>query len=244
MYSFGSGVLIGARTDIPGATPLNFGLLQDVTIEETASTKSLMGQFQRPIAIARGAVKTTGKAKVARISGLAFANLYYGVTPTPGQIATSFAEAWAIPTSPPTITVNGASTFVEDAGVVFASSGLPLTLVAATPAEGQYCVAAGTYSFSAADAGRAVLVSYTYGLSGVGQKFSVPNQLMGTTPTFKAKFWTTFQGAALSLQLSNCVSSKFSFATKLEDFVLPEFDFEAFADASNNVMTWSFAEAS
>jgi hypothetical protein len=244
MYSFGSGVLIGARTDVANATPINFGLLQEITIDESATTKSLMGQYQRPVAIARGSVKTSGKAKVARISGIAFASLYYGVAPLPGQIATSFAEAWAIPATPYEATVANAATFVEDAGVTFAASGLPLTLVASSPAEGQYSVAAGVYTFSAADTGKGVLISYTYALSGSGQKFTISNQLMGTTPTFKAKFYTTFQGNPVSLQLNNCVSSKFSFATKLEDFVLPEFDFEAFADASNNVMTWSFGEAS
>ncbi len=93
MYSFGSGVLLGTRTDIANATPLNFGLVQEVTIDESATIKELTGQFQRPVAIARGTIKTTGKAKVARISGMAFANLYYGVVPTAGQVATSFAEA-------------------------------------------------------------------------------------------------------------------------------------------------------
>ena len=69
MYSFGSGVLVGTRTDVVGATPVNFGLVQEVTIEETATVKELYGQYQHPIAIARGTMKTTGKAKVARISG-------------------------------------------------------------------------------------------------------------------------------------------------------------------------------
>ena len=244
MYSFGSGVLIGTRTDIPNATPLNFGLLQEITIDESATTKSLMGQFQRPIAIARGSVKTTGKAKVARISGLAFASLYYGVTPIPGQVATSFAEAAAIPASPFQVTVANSATFIDDGGVVYAATGLPLTLAASSPAAGQYSVAGGIYTFSAADTGKSVLATYTYAISNSGQKFTVVNQLMGATPTFKAKFYTTFQGNPVSLQLNNCVSSKFAFGTKLEDFVLPEFDFEAFADASNTVMTWSFGEAS
>jgi hypothetical protein len=244
MYSFGSGVLIGTRTDVPNATPINFGLLQEVSIDESASTKSLMGQFQRPIAIARGSVKTTGKAKVARISGIAFSSLYYGVTPAAGQVATSFAEAWAIPATPYEATVTNAATFVDDAGVTYAATGLPLTLVASSPMQGQYAVADGVYTFSSADSGKGVLISYTYGVSAAGQKFAIANQLMGTTPTFKAKFYTSFQGLPVSLQLNNCVSSKFGFGTKLEDFVLPEFDFEAFADAANNVMTWSFGEVS
>jgi hypothetical protein len=244
MFVFGSGVLIGTRTDIANATPLNFGLIQDVTIDESATTKALMGQYQRPIAIARGGIKSTGKAKVARISGLAFANLFYGVALTAGQIATSFAEAGTIGASPYQATVANSATFVDDGGVNYTLTGLPLTLVASAPAAGQYSVAAGVYTFSAADTGKGVLINYTYTISSTGQKFTVANQLLGTTPTFKAKFYTTFQGNPVSLQINNCVSSKFGFGTKLEDFTLPEFDFEFFADASNNVMTWSFGEAS
>jgi len=245
MYSFGSGVLIGTRTDIANATPVNFGLVQEVTLDETASVKELFGQFQRPLALARGTIKTSGKAKVARISGLAFANLYYGATPVAGQTATSFAEAGTVAASSPyVVTVANAATFVGDEGVVYAASGLPLTKVATSPAAGQYSVAAGVYTFDATDAGKAVLVTYTYTLTTGGQKFTIANQLLGTTPTFQALFYTTFQGQSVTLSLNNCTSSKLSFGTKLEDFVLPEFDFACFPDASGNVMTWSFSEAS
>jgi len=245
MYSFGSGVLLGSRTDIANSTPINFGLVQEVTVEETATIKELTGQFQRPVAIARGTIKTTGKAKVARVSGLAFANLFYGVAPSTGQLATSFAEAGAVAaTAPFTFVVANAAAFVDDEGVLYAATGLPLTKVASAPGVGQYSIAAGVYTFNSADAGKAVLASYTYTTSGAGQKFTVANQLLGTTPTFQAIFYTTFQGQAISLKLNNCTSSKLSFHTKLEDFVMPEFDFQCFADAAGNVMTWSFAEAS
>ena len=247
MYSFGSGVLLGTRTDIANATPLNFGLVQEVTIDESATIKELTGQFQRPVAIARGTIKTHGKAKVARISGMAFASLYYGVLPTAGQVATSFAEAETVAaTTPFIVTVANSATFVADAGVLYAMTGLPLTLVASAPAAGQYSVntSTGVYTFNSADAGKAVLASYTYTVSGAGQKFTVANQLLGTTPTFQAIFYTTFQGQAISLRLNNCTSNKLSFHTKLEDFIMPEFDFSCFADAAGNVMTWSFAEVS
>ncbi len=245
MYSFGSGVLLGTRTDIANATPLNFGLVQGVTIEETANVKELTGQYQRPVAIARGTIKTTGKATVARISGLAFANLFYGVTPSAGQLATSFAEAAAVPAIAPfAVTAVNSSNFVDDEGALYAATGLPLTKVASAPSAGQYSVSAGVFTFNAADAGKAVLISYTYTAAGSGQKFTVANQLLGTTPTFQAVFYTTFQGQAISLKLNNCTSSKLSFQSKLEDFVMPEFDFSCFADVAGNVMTWSFAEAS
>jgi hypothetical protein len=245
MYSFGSGVLIGTRSDIANATPVNFGLVQEVTIDQAASVKEIYGQFQYPLAGARGTIKTTGKAKVARISGLAFANLYYGIAPASGQLATSFAEAGTIPASSPyTVTVANSATFVADEGVAYAATCLPLTKVASSPTAGQYSVAAGVYTFNSADAGKAVLSTYTYTIASAGQKIAVANSLIGTTPTFQAVFYTTFQSQAVTLQLNNCVSSKLSFGTKLEDFVMPEFDFSCFADASGNVMTWSFAEAS
>lgn len=245
MYSFGSGVLLGTRTDVADATPLNFGLVQEVTIEETATIKELHGQYQRALVEARGTIKTTGKAKVARISGMAFANLFYGVTPSAGQLATSFAEAGAVAaTTPFTFAVANAATFVDDDGVLYAATGLPLTKVSSAPATGEYSVAAGVYTFNSVDAGKGILVSYTYTVNRTGQKFTVANQLLGTTPTFQAVFYTTFQGQAITLKLNNCTSNKLSFQTKLEDFIMPEFDFSCFADAAGNVMTWSFGEAS
>ena len=203
MYSFGSGVLIGTRTDIVNATPVNFGLVQEVTIEEAASVKELYGQFQHPIAIARGTIKTTGKANVARISGLAFASLFYGVTPVVGQVATAFAEAAIVPAvAPYTVTPANSATFGDDAGLLYAATGLPLTKVATAPTAGQYALAAGIYTLSAGDAGKALLVNYTYAITAGGQKFTVTNQLTGATPTFAAQFYTTFQGQAVSLKLN------------------------------------------
>ena len=245
MYSFGSGVLIGTRTDVVNATPVNFGLVQEVTIEEAATVKELYGQYQHPLAVARGTIKTTGKAKVARISGLAFASLFYGATPTAGQLATAFAEAASVPaTSPYTVTPANSASFVDDAGLIYAATGLPLVKVASAPSAGQYTLSGGVYALAAADAGKALLVNYTYTIAIGGQRFPVVNQLTGTTPTFQAQFYTTFQGQAVSLKLNACTSSKLSLHTKLEDFVVPEFDFTCFADASGTVMTWSFAEAS
>ena len=243
MYSFGSGVLIGTRTDIANATPLNFGLLQEVSFDENATLKELYGQQQRPLAIARGTIKTTAKAKVARISGLAMAHLFYGVTPIAGQVMTAFAEAGAIPaTTPYTVTAANSATAVDDLGVINALTGLPFIKVASAPTAGQYSYAAGVYTFAAADTGKAVLLNYTYTLTTGGQRFTVTNALLGTTPTFACQFYTTFQGQACNVKYTNCTSSKLGFSTKLEDFVMPEFDFSVFADAAGNVATWSFGD--
>ena len=52
--------------------------------------------------------------------------------------------------------------WASDLGVTYAESGAPLTAVAAAPAAGQYSVAAGVYSFAAADAGASISLSYGY----------------------------------------------------------------------------------
>lgn len=247
MFAFGSGVLIGKRTDLADQTPINFGLVQEVTLDLSFDTKELYGQYQLPVAIARGKGKFTGKAKMANISGLALGTLFFGINPAAGQVATIFGEGpTAIPVTPFTLTVANGATWTKDLGVVNAATGLPLTLVTAAPDAGQYSVAAGgIYTFSSADnvAGVEVLISYNYTISATGQKIVQVNALLGTTPTFEANLYTTFQGKPLTVQLPNCVSSKLAMATKLDDFLIPEMDFDIFADAAGNIGTWSFADA-
>jgi hypothetical protein len=245
MFSFGSGVLLGTRTDVANATPINFGLVQEVQLDLSYTSKELYGQFQWPVAIARGQGKITGKAKMARISGIAFNNLFFGQALTVGQLATSFGEAGTVTTGSVTAVNNGAGVFGDDYGAVYAATGLPLTKVASAPAVGQYSVSSvGVYTFNAGDNGKQVLLSYTFTVSGSGQQVTLPNPLLGTTPTFQAQLFTTFQGQPLNVKLFNCVSNKLGFHTKLEDFVVPELDFNVAANAAGNVLQWSFAEAS
>jgi hypothetical protein len=246
MFFFGSGVLLGQRTDIANATPVNFGLVQEVTLDLSFEVKELYGQYQLPVAIGRGKGKLTGKAKMARISGLALGSLFFGQPVSAGQVATSFGETATIPSTPFQVTVANGATFVDDYGVVNASTGLPLTRVASAPAAGQYSVnmASGQYTFASADTGKAVLISYTYTVAASGQQIAVTNQLLGITPTFQAQLYGTFQGLPLNVKLYNCVSSKLGAATKLDDFMVPEMDFSMFANAAGNVMNISFAEAS
>ena len=244
-YSFGSGTLYGVRTDVANATPVNFGLVQDVSIDVQFDHKELYGQNAFPVAVARGKGKITGKAKVARISGMVLNSLFFGASLTAGQVATAFGETGTVPAvTPYTVTAANSAALVQDYGVVYAATGLPLTKVASTPTQGQYSVTGGVYTFAAADQGAAVLLTYTYTIPASGQILKVTNPLIGTTPTFSANFYTTFQGKSVTVNMPNCVSNSLKFQTKLDDFVIPEIDFSAFADAAGNVMTWSFNEVS
>src|SRR6185437_3547873 len=180
IFEFGSGVLLGVRTDIANATLVNFGLIQECQLDLSFTTKELYGQYQFPVAIGRGQGKLTGNAKMAQISGLAFNNLFFGQSLTPGQLTTAFGESHVVPAVTPfTVSVTNAGEFVDDYGVLYATTGLPLTNVASAPVQGQYSVAAGVYSFAAADAGAAILVSYTYTVASAGQQLTYANQLIG-----------------------------------------------------------------
>jgi hypothetical protein len=233
--AFGSGVLIASTT----SGPLQFGSLQDVSVDFSFSTKQLMGQYQFPVAVARGAGKISGKAKFANIDGPVLNQIFFGASAETGQKLWSYNEAANIASAAPyTVSVANAAAFDQNLGVVYASSGTPLTQVASAPAAGQYSVASGVYAFNAADAGKALLISYSYTQTAAGSKAIIANRPMGIAPSFQIDFYQNnpnVPGAQWSLRLYNCISSKLNLASKLEAFTIPEMDFEAFANAANNI---------
>ena len=243
MFVFGSGVLIGTPQ---GGTPINFGLAQEISINIATSTKALYGQNNFPVAIGSGTRKMTGKAKLARISGQALGNLFFGIPPSVGGAQTQFGEATNVPASSPyTYSTNFHTTFGSDQGVVYASSGLPLKQVASGPTTGQYAVSAGVYTFAAGDAGAALLISYTYTVTAIGENIAVISQPIGPSITFSANLFASdpTTGKQFSLLLYNCVAEKLAFGTKLEDFMVPELDFQCFANAAGQVCQLNFGDA-
>lgn len=244
LYTFGAGTLWGTTTD---AVPevIQFGTLQEVSVDISSSTKQLFGSKQYPVAVGRGTSKVTGKAKFAALSGQMIGKLYFGVSPTNGQTTTVNGEAGSVPAaSTYTITVAQSSTWTEDLGVVYAATGLPMTRVATVSAAGQYSVAAGVYTFYSTDASTSVKISYKYTVASTGQKLVVPNALLGTAPIFGMTLENKWSANKEVLTLYKCIGSKFSLSTKLEDFKIPEFDFEAFCNDADNLLEWSFSDQS
>lgn len=243
LYKFGTGVLYGVNT-AANSTPIKFGALQDVAIDLTFTEKELYGQSQFPLAVARGTGKVTGKAKFAQINGLTYNGLFFGQTLTAGQVVGVDAEAATVPASTPfTVTVSNAATFKADWGVTDSATGLPLTLVASTPATGEYSVSnAGVYTFAAEDTGKAVSIAYSYTIAASGHTLNVQNQLQGVSPFFTARFNTTYNNVQYYLQLQRCMASKLSIPSKMADWNIEEMDFSCFADASGLVATIGLAE--
>lgn len=259
-FAFGAGTLFGVRTDVANSTPVEFAALQEGSVEFSASTKEAKGGYQFPLAVARGTGKISCKSKMVTINGRIFSDLFFGVAQTVGQLMEAYHEAAvAIPTTPFTITGANGATWVDDLGAVYGPllsdgtacslSGQPFTKVgsAATPIAGQYKVAAGgIYTFSSADnvSKYMAAISYTYTYAAAGNRIVVANQLLGVNPVFTAVLNVPYTGPSgqlnLLIKLHACVAEKLTFATKLEDFIIPEFDFACFADSSNNLATISF----
>lgn len=235
-YNFGAGNFFGVPSGAT-PTPVRCGVLQEVTIDFSATIKELVGQYQYAAAVARGQVKVTGKAKFARINANAYNSLFFNDTVTPGMTLLALDELGVIPSATAyTITVANGATFSQDLGVVNALTGVPYTRVVSAPAAGQYSLnaATGIYTFAAADAGQSVVFCYMYTNATRGFTTTLNNKLMGVAPTFLGVFAGTFGGKQLNMILNSLTSNKLSIiGTKTEDFSIPEVDFTASVNAAN-----------
>lgn len=246
MRFFGSGNLIGTPAGA-NPTPLMFGILQECSLDFSFTIKELYGQNQFPVDIGRGTAKITGKAKQGDLDADIMGQLFFNETVTTGQLLAAINEPGAIPGSVSyEITVANAGTFLNDEGVYFAATGTRLKRVGSGVTAGEYIVDedTGEYTFAAADASKAVIISYTYSSATGGKTFDITNNLLGDAPTFgllfNGKRVTNGVTRNVNIKLNRCMSSKLSLATKLEDFTIPDFDFNAMADDSGSVGTMSF----
>jgi hypothetical protein len=238
---FGSGNFYGTST-ASNSTPRKVVTMQDISFDLSYATKQLFGQNSFPVDVRRGEAKFGGKAKFANVNGAALNDLFYNQTATIGQLLASVSEAGSIPASVSYIvTVANSATFDTDLGVIYATTGIPFTKVASAPTVGQYSVAAGVYTFAAADASTAVYIDYLYTSATGGTKIALSNQAMGLTPFFTGVFTSNVSGKIVTLKLNQCTSSKLSFSTKIEDYGIHELDIEIMADAGNNIGTLSIS---
>lgn len=249
MYHFSIGGLFATPIGSFAATnptPTQFGTVQDASFDIQGTIKELYGRNAFPDDAKRAQIKITGKVKAARIHAKLFNDLFFGsgsTRSTTHSIA-QIDEAGTIPATPYTITVTNSATFSEDLGVVRVSDGYRMVKVSSGPITGQYSVSAGVYTFAAADTTLAMLISYTYTSTTGGISYLVTNQAMGREPSFimqlAEKNATTSE--VMKVKLYACKASKLSMPVKNDDFVIPDLDFTAFADASGNVMKFDMTE--
>lgn len=250
MYNFGLAAVIGKRTDVTGQPPLFMGTIQDINIDFDRKIETLLGQYNIPVAAGGAEMKISGKAKYARFQANLLTNSFLGTSVSTVQ-AGQMLEMGV--NEPHTVgagnlaTVTNSSGWTEDLGVFYVANGIQLLPSNPVSAPGQYTVTAGIYTFNAGDAGAGVNIFYNYTVAVSGaSEVSITNALMGPVPSFELNIKESFNyfGANknLIIKLNQCVSPKLSWPFSNAKFSIQEFDFQALADASNNVGTIAMTE--
>ncbi len=120
-----------------------------------------------------------------------------GTIPASGLYQIKAAQEWGL--------------WARDDGVKNASTGAALTKVTGTPATGQYSVAAGLYSFAAADAGSGVLISYSFipaTLEGackeiVAERYAYRQRIGRKSDSFQGSVTTSYDNTRLTQYVMN-----------------------------------------
>lgn len=253
-YIFGAGVLWATPlvdaygNTVTNGTPIQLATAQEVSMDESFETKKLYGQNQFPVDVGRGKGNLGVKAKFAQVNGLAVSSLYFGQTLSTGLQGYVYDVTGAAISATPyqiTPTVPNSGVWSADMGVRD-SNGLPMTKVASAPATGQYSVAAGVYTFAAADTAKTVFISFAY-TNTIAQapgsnNMNIKNLPMGAAPIVRLDVFFKKNGKMFSTQYPQAMASKLGWQSKLDDYMVPEMDFECFADAAGNAMYRSFSE--
>lgn len=250
-HVFGAGVgwatpqTLGDGSVIATPTPLMFGVMQEISLDVSFELKQLHGQNAFAADVARGKGTVSGKVRWGQINGDIYNSVLFGQTVSAGiQSARYDTTGATIPTTPFQVTPTAPSsgTFEKDLGVID-SNARPMTKVTGTPTTGQYAESSGTYTFASADAGNKVYINFAYtATSTTAKKSTVANVVMGYAPTFTLDVYMPYKGKSHILRMPNCIATKMALATKLDDHMLPELDFSAFAGADGNVFTWATSE--
>lgn len=234
MFEFGLGAMFSRNSD---GTSVEFGTLQGCDFTFSFDKKELFGRKQVAVKVVRGKGKAEGKASFAEIRASAL-NQILGGQISNGRVTVAEPVVTTVPATAPytiTITPPGSGTFGRLLAVYDVSD--PLTKkemqrVTSSANAGQYTVAAAVMTFTAADAGKRIQYQYDYTTT-TGKTITLTNNMMGTAPIFEIEMYTTLDGKNITLLLNACTTNKLGFNFKQEDFLIPDFDFSAFADSAD-----------
>lgn len=199
----------------------------------------LKGANKGPDDVATSEMTAKGKASMGRTDLDVYNQAFFADTTTTGMTAVAPDVSATIPATTPftvTPTVPGSGTWSKDLGVRYTATAQPLVRVASGPTTGQYSVAAGVYTFAAADEGDGVTISFAYTLT-TGKTLTVHNQLMGYGPIVELFLWEPY-GSILNVSNLNGLHfyaarfGKMSNPEKRADFVYSAIEFECFPNAA------------
>ena len=236
----------GALYAIPASgSPCNFGRITSMDLSLSRTVKPITGGQVWPIDFGGGAIKGTAKAKMAALSSVAIAALFFGITPATGELMTQYLEAGTVAAATPyDYTVTNPTGFVGPYEVLDVLTGLPYQQVTGTPTGMQYSVGAGgVLTFPATAEGKAILVTYGYTVA-TGYSLAISNGLQGDVPIFGAAFYNKKNGKPVTITLPMLTSEKLDLSFKEDSPLVPELDLLIGANAAGQAMTFNFPELS
>lgn len=238
---FGTPLQTGNGVAVTNPSPIQFGVLQDVTPDESFELKELYGANKFPVAVAQGKGKMGLKAKFANINAELINTFLYGLTLTDTYQAIYNDQIGTfVPTSPGNITPTIHGTALRDLGVVSAINGVPYTRVATAPTGGQYTFDSntGVYGFDPVhDYNKQVFISYAYGDASVssGRLLTITNQQMGVQPVFSVDLMTQYLGKTVYVRYMQVIATAITRTYKNDDFTIQDFTMSAFADSTGTL---------
>lgn len=223
------------------SSPRQPATVQDFTFENQGTIKELRGQNQYPDDIAVSDKKATWKLGNGRFDIDLFNNLFAGEIASTGGKSIQVQEAHNVPaTNPYTVTATNTAQPFVDMGVTYSATGQPFARVASGPTQGQYSVVAstGVYTFSSADAGVAILISYGYTVA-TGSIVTVNNHVQGWSPTFEIYVAETYQELTNNvpnyLHIYSARCTKYGNPLKRSDYLIADLEGECFANSANKI---------
>jgi len=229
----------------PNPTPLQLNTLQDLNVEFSGKGVELRGQLLYAVDARLADISVKGKFKLGQWSLDQFNQMYFAGTLATGNSGEDNIFPDVPEVVPPSsvshiLTITGV---VEDLGVSYASNGSNFDRVTTAPTQGQYEFAVvggnGQWTFSAADTGTAILVSYVG--QGAAATLQIPNNLQGQSPNLELVGWNPVGGQAPStafngIRLYNVVVTGVKpKELKRDGFNLTEVDFMAFCPTGSSV---------
>ena len=224
------------------ATPRDLLTIQETSFDFKGDIKNLMGEGQFAVDSAVGSIEISMKCKNGQLNPTTFADIYFGKSIA--QNGEMYVKAEPITVAAGTATLAGGALSAQDLGVYNSVTGLQYTRVANAPAAGQYVWGAnGVLTFNVSENAQVLLASYIKTDNTTMQSFTANNELAGTTVTLEAFFHKKMRdGRQFNMHFYNVIIPSLNFAYKINDYTMPDFTMQAFADPVKGVYRTSWTK--
>ena len=224
------------------ATPRDLLTIQETSFDFKGDIKNLMGEGQFAVDSAVGSIEISMKCKNGQLNPTTFADIYFGKSIA--QNGEMYVKAESITVAAGTATLAGGALSAQDLGVYNSVTGLQYTRVASAPTAGQYIWGAnGVLTFNVSENAQVLLASYIKTDNTTMQSFTANNELAGTTVTLEAFFHKKMRdGRQFNMHFYNVIIPSLNFAYKINDYTMPEFTMQAFADPVKGVYRTSWTK--